>query len=201
MNNPDTLFVHFPPCSSRSFKEAWEKVIHDHPSMGWMRNRIDISNTMHAEAQLPAIAEYRSRASLWRYVSMWLLMYATKRTPMTYTAWLTFWTRQEDKVRARYQRTHAKSANMGVFVVTKSGGLTHDMWRNLTMLSRRNASVYVIKQIGEDWYAEPVHTPPPRNMRLGRKESMRTLGEYIDPKDGQGFSLAEMAKKYFGEQK
>ncbi len=197
-----TIFVHLPPCSSISYRKKWEEAIRTHPEFVLYRPYTMISETVHAQAQLPLIEDARAKSAWWRYCAITLMsiLLGRERPFQSYQAWTHWWIAKQDRVRSRYHRKHLQGAHAGIFVLSRSGHLPYDMWRNMRMLLLRGDTAYLLSMntTGDLWVVRQVINVPDRSMRLGRRESLHTIGEYIDPNDGQGFSLIELKNRLFG---
>lgn len=180
----DKIFVHYPSCASERIEEEFNNLIRMQPAINLFRDRIEISSTPHALKQLQGIEKLPKRVRRGGYPVYALLFMVTRWSlppaPSTLQKNPMY---REDKLKLRYHAKEIYSCGAGVFVPTESGKWTYDMWRNARRFFQQGKPVWQIvgsKEFG--WCLSPLESPPPRALRLNRKDTLYTLGLYAEPR-------------------
>ena len=179
----EKIFVHYPACASKKYEDEFDKLIRAHPTLCFYRDRIEISSTPHAVRQMKVIDAMRNEhaeSSYLLYALLYMMThFAPPPTPCALRRRPLF---REDRFKARYNAREMDQCSTGIFVPEASGKWPYTMWRNARRLLRQGKTVFVITgSMEKGWRLHPFSDPLDRSVRLNRKETLHTVGEFSEP--------------------
>ena len=180
----NAIFLHYPPCASNAYERIFDDLVRKHPTLSFFIEKVHISSTVHAIQQMRYIEPLRARTHVGRYPLYAVLFLLTRASrppsPLRILERRLFC---EDLFKIRYHFSQIDLCALGIFVPRSDGKWQYDMWRNARRLFRYGKPVWQITgSRATGWSITILHAPPPRELRLGRKETMDGVGTYAEPK-------------------